>query len=153
MRTMKTQRRMPQHLRLGLGGSTAFASLSLSSVEWRFRDDQRATLRRMVSVREFLVLATAGGGNAASMSEMLPADCRCEARFSDAPSNQSMPSLLAVLPRSRLEASLVARTMRSVRLVKEPLISASRGASTFNKEGRFLSPRNWSDSPEPGCGS
>jgi hypothetical protein len=50
---------------------------------------------------------------------------------------QSQPSRLAVFPRSKLAASLVARLMRSGRLVIEPLASASRTISTFNRGGRF----------------
>src|ERR1700761_8395412 len=73
-----------------------------------------------------------GGGKEARMSERLP-DRRSEFRlaFSDTDSEdwpsmkKFMPSLLAVLPRSRLDASFVARAMRSLMDVREPRVSAS----------------------------
>lgn len=50
-----------------------------------------------------------------------------------------MPTRLAVRPRSRFEASLVARRMSSGRLVELPLASPVCAASTFSGGGR-LSP-------------
>ena len=50
---------------------------------------------------------------------------------------QSMPSLLAVFPRSRLAARRVALLIKSGRLVRLPLTSASRTASTLSFGGRF----------------
>lgn len=52
------------------------------------------------------------------------------------PSIHSMPSLLAVLPRSKFAASLVALRIKSGKLVRLPLASASLTASTFKRGGR-----------------
>ena len=83
---------------------------------------------------------TPGGGKAESIPESPPPDFR---RFSSSPVLiQSQPNRLAVFPRSRLAASLVARLMRSGKLVIEPLASASRTASTFNLGGRFVPTRS-----------
>lgn len=50
---------------------------------------------------------------------------------------QSLPSLLAVFPRSRLAARRVALRIKSGRLVRLPLASASRTASTLSLAGRL----------------
>lgn len=50
----------------------------------------------------------------------------------------SMPSLLAVFPLSRFDASLVALRIRSVRLVVLPRDSMSRTASMLSLGGRFV---------------
>ena len=53
----------------------------------------------------------------------------------------SMPRRDAVLPRSRLEASRVARLIRSVSEVVLPRASISRTASMSRRGGRFVTSR------------
>lgn len=84
-------------------------------------------------------VAIAGGGKEARMSEIEPD--RLFSEFDSdllrSSSNQFIPNLLAVLPRSRLEASLVARRIKSGRLVRLPRASASLTTSTLSRGGRL----------------
>ena len=82
---------------------------------------------------------TEGDGNAFSISEIDPVlDPRPD--FSALLSRMfSMPIRLAVRPRSRFEASLVARRISSGRLVALPLASPACAASRFSGGGRFSS--------------
>ena len=104
-------------------------------------------------------VAWPGFGKEARMPESEPSDLLFAPSFSSlafllnfsllpraaSASIHSIPSLLAVFPRSKFAASLVALRIRSGRLVKLPLASASRTASTFKRGGRrcpTLSPSN-----------
>lgn len=84
-----------------------------------------------------------GEGNAAMMSDIDPGrDPRGEwflLAFSFSSSMPRKPSRLAVLPRSRFDASLVALLMSSGRLLELPLPSFSLTASRFSLAG-FFSP-------------
>ena len=75
-----------------------------------------------------------GGGKEASMSDIEPE--RRRSRFSGSPKS-SMFCLLAVLPRSRFAASLVALLIRSGRLVLLPRASVFRTASRSSEGGRW----------------
>lgn len=81
-----------------------------------------------------------GDGNAARMSEMepsreaFPAALFCLS-FSFSTSN--MPTRLAVLPRSKLDASRVARRMSSGRLLALPRPGPGFEPSRFSGGGRF----------------
>ena len=94
----------------------------------------------------------AGAGKAEIMSDMV--DSRLARgrppSFSSSPSMSSMPSRLAVLPRSRFPASLVALRISSVRLVVLPLASISLTASMSSFGGLFTTPR-LSLKPPVGC--
>ena len=80
----------------------------------------------------------AGGGKEASMPPRdEPSDGRWRNGFSPSPIIQSMPSLLAVFPLSRFAASLVARLIKSGRLVRDARASASRTASMLRFGGRL----------------
>lgn len=83
-------------------------------------------------------VASPGGGNEARMSEREPDLLLSEACACGASSSKKLrPSLLAVRPRSRFDATLVALRMRSGRLVRLPRASASRTASTLSLGGRL----------------
>jgi hypothetical protein len=84
-------------------------------------------------------LMVAGGGKFASIPPRdEPSDGRCRSGFSLSPTIQSIPSRLAVLPRSRFAASRVARRMRSGRLVSDARASASRTACTSRFGGLLV---------------
>ena len=92
-----------------------------------------------------------GGGNAASISDK--PDWRTSF-FSGAPvSQKSMPSRLAVRPRSRLDASRVALRIRSGKLVRLPRASASRTASMSSLGGRRAPARSASVIGRSSCES
>lgn len=84
-------------------------------------------------------VCTEGEGKALSISEIDPVRDPCPDFSALSLRMFSMPTRLAVRPRSRFEASLVARRMSSGRLVELPLVSPACAASTFSGGGR-LSP-------------
>jgi len=129
---------MPQHLRRR---RSDFSSVLAECKVWKPPPDGHLEPGpRLFGVLSPVGVASPGGGNAASISDNEP-DLR--APFSCPPNSQkSRPNLLAVLPRSRFAASLVARLMRSGRLVKLPRASASRTASTLIFGGRRFPTRS-----------
>jgi hypothetical protein len=83
-----------------------------------------------------------GTGNAESMSDIEPAvECASvlsRLSFSELENMSSIPNLLAVFPRSRFAANLVALRIRSGRLVRLPRASVSLTISRSRRGGRRL---------------
>lgn len=87
--------------------------------------------------RSLVGVVIEGEGNAAIMSDMDPAAEWFLLAFSFSSSMPRKPSRLAVLPRSRFDASLVALLISSGRLLELPLPSPSLTASRFSLAGLF----------------
>jgi hypothetical protein len=133
-------------------------SLSLGNGADSRRLDQLARLRFSCPVG----VGIPGGGKDASMLLMLALLRLYFSRFPElllwlwppslplaGPSQPSMPSLLAVRPRSRFDASRVARLIKSERLLNEPRASSSLTTSTSMRAGLFL-PTRCPDKPVVG---
>ena len=128
---------MPQHLRVSDLGYPRVGVLGVTV--WVLL---RPDLGKGEGQREFFSpvgVRTDGEGKALSISEIDPVrDPRPD--FSARLSRMfSMPIRLTVLPRSRFEASRVARRMSSGRLVELPLPSPVCAASRFSGGGRLSS--------------
>ncbi len=80
-----------------------------------------------------------GEGKALSISDIDPVRDPCPDLSALSLRMLSMPTRLAVRPRSRFEASLVARRMSSGRLVELPLVSPACAVSRFSRGGRLSS--------------
>lgn len=128
----------PQHL-LRCSGSSPRSLSEGRELCCRFEDHGTLEpLEPLLDPLDPVGVASPGGGNEARISEsepdlLLSGSCGCCASSS----KKLRPSLLAVRPRSRFDATLVALRIRSGRLVRLPRASASRTASTLSLGGRL----------------